>query len=171
MKRSSCFLLFIFLICSVVGFAQSGDIAIVNAKVYTDPVAKPLERGTILISKGVIQKVGATESVVVPKGFEIINGKDMVVTAGFWNCHVHLIEPKWQQAAAQTKGELEQKLSAMLSSYGITYAFDLAAFDAENVRAISSRLRSGEVRGPTLYYVGVPFTSKSPFYIKTNGTA
>src|ERR1700733_8892157 len=76
---------------------QAQDLAITRATVYTAPDAPALRDVTVLIRHGVIAGVG--EHLSIPKNVEKISCLGCVVLAGFWNAHVHFMEPKWNEAA------------------------------------------------------------------------
>ncbi len=145
--------------------AQEPGMAIVHVTAFTAPFTTPISDATILISKGKFIKLGSGKEIQVPKGYRIIDGKGKFATAGFWNSHVHFIESKWANAGRQSKDNLEGNLKDMLTSRGFVYVFDLAQLEFENLNHLRNRIKSGEIKGPTIYAVGVPFTSKSPFYI------
>lgn len=166
-KYSSCrTLLCAFVLLFFTGKAQSQSIALTNARVYISAHAAPVNDATILIEDGIIKAVGKKNSIKIPAGCQILDVQGKVVTPGFWNSHVHFIEPKWQNAGTASKDSLEKSLQQMLSSKGFVYAFDLAELDFKHVNALRKRIGSGEITGPTILSVGVPFTSKSPFYIR-----
>ena len=71
------------------------DLALAGARIYPSPFAAPIENGIVLIRNGKIIGVGSSDKIVVPKSVRIISCKGMTMTAAFWNCHVHFIEPKW----------------------------------------------------------------------------
>jgi imidazolonepropionase-like amidohydrolase len=141
-------------------------IAIKNIKIYKSPFTEPINDGAVLIEDGIIKIVGSTKDVLIPKDIKVIDAKGLVMTSGFWNSHVHLIEPIWANAANQSADSLSYYLKNMLTSYGFAYAFDLAQLDFQNLNNLRRRINSGEVKGPTILAVGVPFTSKSPYYVK-----
>src|ERR1700754_2358742 len=109
--------------------ALAGDGALVGARIYPSPTAAPIENGTVLIRNGKITGVGSTGKIVVPKSFRIIDCKGMTLTAAYWNCHVHFIEPKWNRADTMAAKRFDEQMADMLSSHGFSYAFDLAEFD------------------------------------------
>ncbi len=74
----------------------SGTLAIKHAKIYVSPTAPPIDDGTVLIHDGLIAAVGT--QIAVPADATIIPCDHCVVTAGFWNTHVHFTEPKWAMA-------------------------------------------------------------------------
>lgn len=147
-------------------YAQFDNLAITDVTLFAEPFKPPIEKATIIISKGKFKKVGLSENVRIPKGYRVINGAGKYVTAGYWNSHVHLIEPKWNDAKNIAKDSLEAHLQEMFASKGFVYVFDLAQFDFENLNALRNRIKSSNVKGPTILSVGVPFTSRSPFYIR-----
>lgn len=147
-------------------FAQIDNLAITNITVFTEPYKPPIDKATILISKGKFKKIGSTDEVRIPNGYRIINGKGKYVTAGYWNSHVHFIESKWNDAKNIAKDSLEAHLQDMFTSKGFVYVFDLAQFNFENLNTLRNRTKNTNIKSPTILAVGVPFTSKSPFYIK-----
>lgn len=146
--------------------AQSENVAITNIQVFTEPHKPPIEKATILISNGKFKKIGSGETVRIPKGYRIINGNGKYATAGYWNSHVHFMEPKWNDAERISKDSLEAHLREMFTSKGFVYVFDLAQIDIQNLNFLRNRIKTEKLNSPTIFAVGVPFTSKSPFYIK-----
>src|SRR5215475_11623230 len=67
------------------------DIALTGAKLYPSPAEPPIENGTILVHEGRIVAVGPSAKIKVPRGAQVIDCKGLVVTAGFWNSHVHIL--------------------------------------------------------------------------------
>ncbi len=146
--------------------AQDSAIAIVNVAVFTAPYEKPIQNATILIAHGKFEAIGLSSEMEVPLGYRIIDGKGKYVTSGYWNSHVHLIESQWENSGNKAKDSLEVSIREMFTSKGFVYVFDLAQLDFTNLNLLRSRINNGEIKGPTILAVGVPFTSKSPFYIK-----
>src|ERR1700676_2720576 len=119
----------------------SADIALVGARIYPSPSAAPIENGTVLIRDGKIMSVGSSDKIVVPKYDRIISCKGMVLTAAFWNCHVHFIEQKWNRADTISPDRFNQQMSDMLTSHGFAYLFDLAALDIQQTLQIRNRIK------------------------------
>ena len=144
------------------------DLALVGAKIYSSPTATPIENGTVLIRNGKIIGVGSADKIVVPTSFRIISCKGMILTAAFWNCHVHFIEPKWNRADTISAGRFNEQMADMLTSHGFAHVFDLAELDIEQTLRIRNRIKKGEVLGPVIYTAGVPLVPMdgSPFYIE-----
>ncbi|HEY9258686.1 amidohydrolase family protein, partial [Chitinophaga sp.] len=115
-----------------------------------------------------ITAVGTRQQVKIPAHMPVLDCTGLVLTAGFWNSHVHFIEPKWNHADSLPVAVLNKQLNSMVNSYGFTHVFDLASLDFPNLLALRARINSGEVNGPAILAVGVPFVppNGSPFYIQ-----
>jgi imidazolonepropionase-like amidohydrolase len=147
------------------GHSQAENIAIVNIVLFAEPYKPPVENATILISEGKFREAGPAESIRIPEGYQVINGTGRYAIAGYWNSHVHFMEPKWNDAHQLSKDSLEHHLRQMFTSRGFVYVFDLAQIDFQNIQSIRNRVQWENLKSPTILAVGVPFTSKSPFYI------
>ncbi len=66
---------------------QATDLAILNATVYTSPHAPPQRHTTILLHAGKIAAIGSHLS--LPAHTRTLPCAHCVVSAGFWNTHVH----------------------------------------------------------------------------------
>jgi imidazolonepropionase-like amidohydrolase len=146
--------------------AHSG-LALVGARIYTSPTAAPIEDGIVLIRNGRIAAVGPRDKIKVPASYAVIDCKDLTLTAAFWNCHVHFIEPKWQDADLMPAAQFNRQMEQMITSHGFDHVFDLAEFTIGNVLRIRNRIKKGDVNGPVIYTTGVPLVpvNGSPFYI------
>jgi imidazolonepropionase-like amidohydrolase len=144
------------------------DLALVGAKIYPSPTGAPIEKGVILIRKGKIAAVGSGDKIVVPKTMTVIDCRGLVLTAAFWNCHVHFIEPKWQDADLIPPAQFNNQMAQMITSHGFAHVFDLAELSIGTVLRIRDRIKKGEVSGPVIYTAGVPLTplNGNPFYIE-----
>jgi imidazolonepropionase-like amidohydrolase len=148
---------------------SASNLALVGAKVYASPNDPPIENATILIHNGKIVAVGPSTKVKVPRLARtviVINCKGMVITAGFWNSHVHFTEEVWKNAAAGDAAKLEQHMHRMLTQWGFTTVFDSASFIA-NTNALRARVNKGEIPGPRIFTVGEPLYPKDgiPVYL------
>jgi imidazolonepropionase-like amidohydrolase len=147
------------------GFAS--DLALVGAKIYPSPIAAPIEDGTILVHDGRIRAVGPSTKIKVPQDASVVDCKGLVVTAGFWNSHVHILTPGLLHAEKLSPEQIASQLEEMLTRWGFTTVFDIASM-LENTNIIRRRIESGEVRGPRILTVGEPFWAKggTPIYVK-----
>ena len=118
----------------------------------------------MLIRHGVIAGVG--EHLPIPRNVETISCSGCVVLAGFWNTHVHFMEPKWNDAANQRADTLARQISEMLTHSGFTTVVDTGS-DGENTIALRRRVDSGEVLGPHILTAGLPIfpAHALPFYL------
>ncbi len=159
-------LLAVLLLFAMPSMAQ--DLIIKGAVVYASPQSQPLANAVVIVRGGKIAQVGKSGSVAIPPGIPVIDASGMYLTAGYWNSHVHFIEPKWMGADTIPPARLTAQLDDMVNSRGFTHVFDIAQFDFNNLKALRARIDKGEIPGPAIRAVGVPFTplNGSPFYIK-----
>lgn len=151
---------------SLCATGQAAELAIVNARIYPSPEARPIERGTVLVRDGRIVAVG--KGVRVPKTAEVVDAHDAVVTAGFWNSHVHLLPLPLRAAATRTPAELDAALRQWFTGWGFTSVFDIASFPSGNSATLRRRIEAGEVTGPSILTTDVPFFPHrgTPVYVK-----
>jgi imidazolonepropionase-like amidohydrolase len=142
-----------------------GTLAIEHARIYVSPTDPPIEDGTILVRDGVIAAVGP--QVAVPADAQIVPCDHCVVTAGFWNTHVHFTEPKWSMAQWKSAATLNPQLADMFLSRGFTTVIDLGSNPADTF-AIRRRIEKGELTGPYIYTAGTALYPPHgvPFYIR-----
>jgi len=93
--------------CALSGQAMAKPLAIVNAEIYPSPNAPQIRDGVVLVQDGKIVKVGTRSEVSVPKGARVIDAHGAVLTAGFWNSHVHIM-PSDLMGAKTAKAAPEQ---------------------------------------------------------------
>jgi imidazolonepropionase-like amidohydrolase len=147
---------------------HASDLALVGAKIYRSPSEPPIETGTILVRNGHIQSVGPIAEIKVPRGATVIDCKGLVVAAGFWNSHVHILLPGLLHSENVSSAEITSQLQQMLTRWGFTTVFDIASV-LQNTNLIRDRIQSGEVKGPRILTVGEPFWVKggTPIYVKS----
>lgn len=147
--------------------ARAADLALVGAKIYPAPGEPAIENGSILIHDGRIIAVGPGAAVHIPRDAKVLDCKGLIVTAGYWNSHVHLLPPGLLHAENLSASQLGSQLEEMLTRWGFTTVFDIASV-LENTTLIRRRIESGEVNGPRILTVGEPFWGKggTPIYVK-----
>ncbi len=138
----------------------------VHAKIYPSPTDPPFEDGSIVIHDGRILAVGSRAAVKVPRGAKVIDCTGLVVTAGFWNSHVHILTPGLIHADKLSPEETTAQLQAMLTQWGFTTVFDIASV-LNNTNLIRRRIANGETKGPRILTVGEPFWIETPIYVKS----
>jgi len=142
-----------------------GTLAIEHARIYVSSGNPPIEDATVLVRDGLIAAVG--NSVQVPAEATRIPCDHCVVTAGFWNAHVHLTEPKWSLANWKSAATLNPQLADMFLSRGFTTVIDLGSNPADTF-SIRRRIEKGELIGPCIYTAGTGLYPPHglPFYLK-----
>lgn len=142
-----------------------GMLVIQHARVYTAPGAPPIPDASVFVRNGVIAGIG--HNLVVPDGVQIVTCNGCVVTAGFWNAHVHFTEPKWSLAEWKSAATLNPQLADMFLSHGFTTVVDLGSNPADTF-AIRRRIEKGNLTGPYIYTAGTPLYPPHgvPFYIR-----
>ena len=142
-----------------------GILAIQHAKIYVSPSDPPIEDGTVVIRDGLISAVG--QNVEVPAGATQVPCNHCIVTAGFWNAHVHLTEPKWNTAEWKSAETLNSQLADMFLSRGFTTVIDVGSNPADTF-SIRRRIELGELTGPYIYSSGTPLYPPHgvPFYLR-----
>jgi imidazolonepropionase-like amidohydrolase len=144
--------------------SQAADIAIRHARVYPAPGVAPLSDATVLVHDGRIAAVGP--DVALPPGTTTLPCEHCVVMAGFWNAHVHFMEPKWNDAGHLPADTLERQLQDMVTRSGFTSVVDTGS-DLPNTVALRQRIESGELAGPRIRTAGLPLfpAHALPYYI------
>ena len=147
-----------------------GALAIEHARIYVSPTGPPIEDGTVLVRDGVITAVGP--QVAVPAGAQILPCDHCIVTAGFWNTHVHFTEQKWSMAQWKSATTLNRQLADMFLSRGFTTVIDLGSNPADTF-AIRRRIEKGELTGPYIYTAGTALYPPHgvPYYIRDTAPA
>jgi imidazolonepropionase-like amidohydrolase len=163
-------LLLLLLLWTSSKFSFCADLALVHAKIYPSPTEPPIEDGTILVHDGRIRAIGPSTSIKVPRfagNVTVLECQGRVVTAGFWNSHVHIFIPSLLHAEKRSSDEISSQLEQMLTRWGFTTVFDIASL-LYNTNNIRRRIEKGDVRGPRILTVGEPFYPKggTPIYVK-----
>jgi len=136
--------------------AAASDLVIVGATVYPAPDAPVITNAALLVHDGRIQAIGPRGSVRIPAGATVVDETGKVITAGFWNNHVHLLTPTLIGEKTQTDAALTGELDRMFTRWGFTTVFDLASTSA-TAGDIRRRIEAGVVAGPNILTVGEPF--------------
>jgi imidazolonepropionase-like amidohydrolase len=147
------------------GLARSTDLALTGAKIYPSPTDPPIESGSIVIHDGLILAVGPSSTIKIPRSATVIDCRGLVITAGFWNSHVHILPPALLHAKDTSEKDLDQLLDAMFNRWGFTTVFDIASV-LDNTLALRRRIERGELRGPRILTVGEPIWTIEPVYVR-----
>ncbi len=149
-----------------------GTLAIRDVRIYITPDSEPIEHATILARTGII--VAAGQNVAIPQDTNIVECPNCTVTAGFWNAHIHLTEPKWDYAAFKSADTLNAQLADMLTSRGFTTVVDLGSDPRQSI-SLRRRIETSDLKGPAIYMAGsgiypphgIPYyLGDLPFYVR-----
>jgi imidazolonepropionase-like amidohydrolase len=149
------------------GVSHASDLALVRAKIYPSSTEPAIENGSIVVHEGRIVAIGPSATIKIPKEPTVLDCKGLVVTAGFWNSHVHILTLGLLHAEKLSSEQIAGELEQMLTRWGFTTVFDIASV-LENTKLIRRRIESGEVKGPRILTVGEPFWTKggTPVYAR-----
>jgi imidazolonepropionase-like amidohydrolase len=147
------------------GPCRAADLALVGAKIYPSSTEPPIENGSILVHQDRIVAIGPARAIKIPRGATIIDCKGLIVTAGFWNSHVHIFTPGLLRVRDSTAAELDEQLDTIFNRWGFTTVFDLTS-PLDNALLLRRRIESGEVRGPRILTVGEPIWTIEPVYVR-----
>ena len=142
-----------------------GALVLRHARIYTSPTDPPIDDGTLLIRDGLIAAVGA--NILIPSDATQIPCDHCIVTAGFWNVHVHFTEPKWSGAQFIPDARLDAQLADMFLSRGFTTVVDVGSNPSDTFD-IRRRIELGQLSGPYIYTSGPALYPPHgiPFYIR-----
>jgi imidazolonepropionase-like amidohydrolase len=150
---------------AVIATEKEQTLALVGATVFAAPDAPPLHDAVVLISEGRITAVGHRGDVDVPEKARVIHCEGKYIVAGFWNSHVHLSEPAWNDAGTAPADGLEKHMQEMLTRWGFTSVWDLGSIPANSL-ALRQRVESGEIPGPKIFLAGTIFPKNGhPVYL------
>jgi len=141
------------------------DLVLHGAKIYLSPTDTAIENGSVFVHNGKIVAVGPKNSLKVPREATVIDCKGLVVTAGFWNSHVHILDSRLLHVRDASEQELNDQLDRMFNAWGFTTVFDISSV-LDNTLALRRRIESGELRGPRILTVGEPIWTIEPVYVR-----
>jgi len=144
-----------------------GVLAIRDVKIYPSPDAPPLEHANVVVRDGLIEAVGP--EVPIPPEAHVLSCQGCILTAGFWNAHVHFTEEKWSYAPWTSAAKLNNQLADMLTSRGFTTVVD-ASSDLRVTLSLRRRIESGDLAGPAIYTAGSGLYPPNgiPYYLKNS---
>lgn len=135
---------------------NSADLTIINARLYAEPGALPIEAANISISDG---KITAIYTGAPISSDLIIEADGRTATAGLWNSHVHFTDPQIMHAS-------ERIVSNMLLKYGFTTVID-AGSELQDTLTLKKRIEDGLLPGPKILAANGSFVFKdgTPSYL------
>jgi imidazolonepropionase-like amidohydrolase len=68
----------------------AGPVAFTGVRLFDADAARFLTDQTVVVDKGIITAVGARESIAVPPGAQLFDGRGRTLIPGMWDCHMHI---------------------------------------------------------------------------------
>jgi imidazolonepropionase-like amidohydrolase len=144
--------------------SQGRPIALVGGTLVDGTGAVPIPGSVVLIRGERIEKIGTTESLPVPDGYEAVSTEGMTVLPGLWDLHVHLMyaghpNPRYwfDTYTSQFERVIMPASAEQMLMAGVTTVRDLAA-PLQPIVAVKKRIASGDIPGPSLYVAGPALT-------------
>jgi len=141
-----------------------GPFALVGGTLIDGAGGPPIRNSVVLIRDERIERVGTTESLPVPAGYQTISTDGMTVLPGLWDLHVHLMYAGHPNArywfdtyTPQFENVIIPASAEQMLMAGVTTVRDLAA-PLRDIVSVKKRIASGELPGPTLYVAGPALT-------------
>jgi imidazolonepropionase-like amidohydrolase len=147
---------------------QARPLALVGGTLI-DGTGGPIVRNSVVLIRGErIEKVGTTQSLPVPAGYESVSTEGMSVLPGLWDPHVHLVYAgypnlaEWfKKYAPQIERDIMPATARQFLMSGVTSIRDMGA--PMGVLDLRRRIDRGEIDGPTVYAAG-PFLASGPVF-------
>src|SRR3989441_7687122 len=141
--------------------AASGVVALTGARIIDGTGRAPLQRGTIIVNKGVIEAVGPAAAVKIPAGATRVDLSGKTVIPGLINAHAHLNVD--QGAGLPVRDDLIRRLKTY-AMYGITSAVSLGSRPADELEGLKLRDEQTHVTldRARLYTGGLNAVGKTP---------
>src|SRR5688572_3136109 len=105
---------------------RSGEMtyALVGGIVYPAADADPIINGVVVTRGSRVAAVGTREGVAIPAAATVLNVTGYTIVPGFWNSHVHFIEPKWAGIDTIPAMRLSTQLRDMFTQFGFVRVFE-----------------------------------------------
>ena len=68
----------------------TGPVAFTGVRLFDADATRFVTDRIVVVEKGTIKAVGGRESVVVPAGAQVIDGRGKTLIPGMWDCHMHV---------------------------------------------------------------------------------
>ncbi|HEY4547239.1 MAG TPA: amidohydrolase family protein [Pedomonas sp.] len=137
--------------------------------IYHDADLPPIRGGTLVVKNGEIAAMGPDAAVQVPEGLTVTPCEGAAILSGFWNSHIHLMDPHLANVPEQINEDFywESQLDEMFVRYGFVALIDTGS-DPRSTVPIQKALKAQAFTGPAILSAYVPFVppNGTPFYAK-----
>ena len=133
------------------GAQSRGTVVVVNANVLPMDRDTVLAGQTVLISDGIIQRVGPSSQIRIPSGATRVDAGGKYLMPGLADVHVHMVGPR----------DFQEDLLKMYVVQGVTTILNMRG--TPDHLALRADIRAGRVFGPNMYTVG-PYVN-APFFV------
>src|SRR5713101_2285723 len=142
-----------FLALSACSAPRESTLAITHVTVIDMTGAEPRPDQTLLIKKDRIAAIGASNTVAIPRGAQILDARGKFLIPGLVDMHIHLT------AAGEPEGSRKFMLPLLLAS-GITSVRDMGGY-LESLNPLRKEIAEGKRLGPRIFTPG-PYLDGSP---------
>src|SRR3989449_9302518 len=116
--------------------APSGVVALTGARIIDGTGRAPIQQGTVIINKGVIEAVGAPAAVKIPNGAARVDLSGKTIIPGLINAHAHL---NFDQATKRSvRDDLILRLKTY-ANYGVTSNVSLGSRPVDELEGLKLR--------------------------------
>ncbi len=141
--------------------APSGIVVLTGARIIDGTGRAPLQQGTIVVNKGVIEAVGAAAAVKIPNGATRVDLSGKTIIPGLINAHAHL---NFDQATKRSvRDDLVLRLKTY-ANYGVTSNVSLGSRPADELEGLKLRDEQTHITldRARLYTGGINAVGKTP---------
>src|SRR5437867_8807742 len=141
--------------------AASGVVALTGARIIDGTGRAPIQQGTVILNKGVIEAVGTAAGVKIPNGATRVDLSGKTIIPGLINAHAHL---NFDQATKRSvRDDLILRLKTY-ANYGVTSNVSLGSRPVDELEGIKRRDEQthGTLDRARLYTGGVNAIGKTP---------
>ena len=152
----------VFFSLTAISNAFAAEVTLSGAKIYPSPNSEPIESGFVHIVDGTISALGAGSYESLSDDEALIDVSGKIITAGFWNTHVHFSLPP-----PVTLEQAETYTRDMLLQYGFVHVLDTGSI-IDITTGIRDAIESRQMLGPDIILASGSLVPKgsSPFYVR-----
>jgi len=132
-------------------------LAITHVTVIDMTGAAPRADQTVIIKNERIAAIGASNTVLTPRGVQILDAHGKFLIPGLVDMHIHLT------AASEPEGSRKFMLPLLLAN-GITTVRDMGG-DVAQLKKLKKEIDSGDQAGPQIFFTG-PYLDGNPPYFQ-----